>query len=283
MQRIQDPTAAATLPAVPALSGPVGYFTEGVIGVTPPTNVRAWALNMLQEEFLSILTAAGVAPDTTGTDFSQVLASLQVLFVQQRTQTTVLKTTPGAWTFTVPAGVTLVDVPGIRGGGGGGAGSTTAQAGGGGGGGGKCAIWGLTVAPGDTLSGTIGAAGAAGTSGADDATAGGDTTFLHNGVLVATGYGGGRGGWSLTPGGGTGGVAVGGTSNWSGSDGGDGSTNASLWGGNGAPGEDGQGAGRAATSGAGTPAGAPGAGGGAGYHANLSGGNGYPGQVMIRY
>ena len=196
--------------------------------------------------------------------------------------TRVLFTTPGAWTWTVPATVTLVSVPDIRGAGGGGAGGTTGQAGGGGGGGGKCAIWNLTVAPGDVLSGAVGTMGVAGTSGNNNATAGGDTTLYKNSVLVATASGGNPGAWATGPGGGVGGAAVGGTSNWNGTDGGDGSPGSSIQGGNGAPGEDGQGGGRGGTSG-GRPAAAPGAGGGGGYQTNCAGGNGYPGQVMIEY
>jgi hypothetical protein len=77
MQRIQDSTASATLPSPPALSGPIGYFTEGSPGVTPPTNVRAWILNVIQEELLAILSFAGITPDTTGTSTNQVLTAIQ--------------------------------------------------------------------------------------------------------------------------------------------------------------------------------------------------------------
>jgi hypothetical protein len=79
MQRIFDPTAAATLPAVPALSGSVGYFTGGVPGSVAATRVRAWYLNMLQEELMTLLTTAGITPDTTGSNFTQVLQAIQTL------------------------------------------------------------------------------------------------------------------------------------------------------------------------------------------------------------
>ena len=77
MQRIRDTTAAAALPAPPALTGPAGYFTGGAPGTVPATRVRYWWLNMLQEELLSILTAAGITPDTTGTNFHQVLDAIR--------------------------------------------------------------------------------------------------------------------------------------------------------------------------------------------------------------
>jgi hypothetical protein len=81
MQRITDSTTAASLPAPPSLSGLTpGYFTGGVPGSTAATRVRYWFLNMVQEELMSLLTAAGITPDTTGTEFTQVLAALQALF-----------------------------------------------------------------------------------------------------------------------------------------------------------------------------------------------------------
>jgi hypothetical protein len=79
MQRIIDVTAAATPPTVPVLSGPVGYFTEGVPGISAATRVRAWWTNMVQEEIMSVLVAAGVTPDTTGTNLAQLLAAINAL------------------------------------------------------------------------------------------------------------------------------------------------------------------------------------------------------------
>jgi hypothetical protein len=79
MQRIHDATAAATLPAPPALTGPAGFFTGGAPGAVAPTIVRDWWLNMLQEELLALLTAAGITPDTTATNFAQVLAAIRAL------------------------------------------------------------------------------------------------------------------------------------------------------------------------------------------------------------
>jgi hypothetical protein len=79
MQRIQDPTASATLVAPPALTGTIGYPQPAVPGVTAATRLRYWYVTMLQEELMSLLTAAGVTPDTTATNFSQVLASINLL------------------------------------------------------------------------------------------------------------------------------------------------------------------------------------------------------------
>ena len=79
MQRIIDTTAAATLPAPPPLAGPAGYFSEGIPGSVAATRARGWWLNMVQEELLALLTAAGITPDTTGTEFNQVLAAINHL------------------------------------------------------------------------------------------------------------------------------------------------------------------------------------------------------------
>jgi hypothetical protein len=78
MQRIQDPTAIGSPPAIPALSGVAGYFTGGnPTGGIPATAVRAWWLNMIQEELVGVVTAAGLTPTTANT---QVLAALRGMF-----------------------------------------------------------------------------------------------------------------------------------------------------------------------------------------------------------
>jgi hypothetical protein len=79
MQRIIDTTAVATLPAPPPLAGPAGYFSEGIPGSVAATRARGWWLNMVQEELIALLTAAGITPDTTGTEFNQVLAAINHL------------------------------------------------------------------------------------------------------------------------------------------------------------------------------------------------------------
>jgi hypothetical protein len=77
MQRIQDPTAVSALPAAPALSGPAGYFTGGnPTGGIPATRVRAWWLNMVQEEILGVVQAAGLTPNASATQLRQALRVL---------------------------------------------------------------------------------------------------------------------------------------------------------------------------------------------------------------
>lgn len=125
-------------------------------------------------------------------------------------------------TFTVPAGVTQIWVSGAGGGGGGGGGggsTTTAGAGGGGGGGaGKPALkTPISVAPGDSLSISIGGGGAAGTGGAAGGTNGGNGsagggTVLTNTTTATTllTLNGGAGGGAGAGGGGAGGAGGGG-------------------------------------------------------------------------
>ncbi|KVR46381.1 hypothetical protein WM11_31485 [Burkholderia ubonensis] len=78
MYRIDDVSAATSLPA-PEAAGSEGYYTEGnpVAGV-PATNVRASWLNMIQEELCSILAAAGIARSKTS--YNQVNAALQKMY-----------------------------------------------------------------------------------------------------------------------------------------------------------------------------------------------------------
>ncbi|KVM66027.1 hypothetical protein WJ61_30645 [Burkholderia ubonensis] len=78
MYRIDDATAATSLPA-PEVAGSEGYYTEGnpVAGM-PATNVRASWLNMIQEELCSILAAAGIARSKTS--YNQVNAALRAMY-----------------------------------------------------------------------------------------------------------------------------------------------------------------------------------------------------------
>lgn len=114
-------------------------------------------------------------------------------------------TTPGANTFNVPAGVSLVEVTMIGGGGGGSTTITAAQGGGGGGSGESVFRLPVVVTPGGTVTVTIGAkgtGGAAGSGSAQPGTDGGDTSFGSlwiakggkGGSATASGAGGGVGG-----------------------------------------------------------------------------------------
>src|SRR5690349_17257787 len=78
MYRIDDATAATSLPT-PESAGTEGYFTGGNPATsTPATKVRASWLNMIQEELCAILAAAGIARSKT--TYNQVNAALQKLY-----------------------------------------------------------------------------------------------------------------------------------------------------------------------------------------------------------
>jgi hypothetical protein len=78
MYRIDDATAATSLP-VPEAAGTEGFFTEGNPATgTPATNVRGSWLNMIQEELCSILAAAGIT--RAKTTYNQVNAALQKMY-----------------------------------------------------------------------------------------------------------------------------------------------------------------------------------------------------------
>ncbi|MBR7961259.1 hypothetical protein KDW41_12465 [Burkholderia vietnamiensis] len=78
MYRIDDATAATSLPA-PEAAGTEGYFTEGnPTAGTPATNVRGSWLNMIQEELCAILAAAGIIRSKT--TYNQVNSALQKMY-----------------------------------------------------------------------------------------------------------------------------------------------------------------------------------------------------------
>lgn len=78
MFRIDDPTAATSLPT-PEAAGTEGYWTEGnpASGV-PATLIRGSWLNMIQEELCSLLAAAGITRSKT--TYNQVNAALQKMY-----------------------------------------------------------------------------------------------------------------------------------------------------------------------------------------------------------
>jgi hypothetical protein len=78
MQRIQDPSAVPFIPDIPPLAGPAGYFTGGnPTGGVPATVLRAWWLNMIQEELMTVVTAGGQTPNSNG---DQLLAAMRTMF-----------------------------------------------------------------------------------------------------------------------------------------------------------------------------------------------------------
>lgn len=89
MFRIDGPSRAAALPA-PAAAGTgassPGYFTRGdpSSGV-PPTTIDADWMNMVQEELMAPVLAAGLSPSKTNR--SQLLAAMQAMFVPVGAQT----------------------------------------------------------------------------------------------------------------------------------------------------------------------------------------------------
>jgi hypothetical protein len=79
MFRIDQPTATQTLPT-PAAPGTPGFFTNGNLALgVPSTVVDADFLNRLQEEDMSVLTAAGISPIKT--NFTQLLAAIRACSV----------------------------------------------------------------------------------------------------------------------------------------------------------------------------------------------------------
>jgi len=103
MYRIDDATAATSLPT-PEPAGTEGYFTEGNPAAgTPATNVRGAWLNMIQEELRAIVVAAGITPSKTV--FNQVLLALQKLSspVVGAAKNVAMNVAAGATTGTVTA------------------------------------------------------------------------------------------------------------------------------------------------------------------------------------
>lgn len=77
MYRIDDATAATSLPA-PEAAAAEGYFTEGNPATgTPATKVRASWLNMLQEELRAVVVGAAMTPSKT--TYNQVFSAIQSL------------------------------------------------------------------------------------------------------------------------------------------------------------------------------------------------------------
>jgi hypothetical protein len=78
MYRIDNTSAVTSLPIIPPTGIP-GFFTNGnpTLGIQA-TIVDAWWANMLQEEILAVVNAAGIAPSKT--DNGQLLKALHSIF-----------------------------------------------------------------------------------------------------------------------------------------------------------------------------------------------------------
>ncbi|WP_052131841.1 hypothetical protein [Caballeronia zhejiangensis] len=85
MFRIDDPTAATTLPT-PEAAGTEGYFTEGnPTSGTPATIVRGSWMNMIQEELRAVVVAGGLTPSKT--TYTQVRDAIKAIAIGQFAQT----------------------------------------------------------------------------------------------------------------------------------------------------------------------------------------------------
>jgi hypothetical protein len=178
---ITDPTASATDPGVPTLTGGIrGFFVGAAAGTA--TRVRYWWLNMVAKELVNLLTKAAITPDPTNS--TQVYQAIQALCLGGNVQTFAAS---GNWT--VPAGVTAceVEVWGDGGGSGGSYGSPSASQAGGGGGYAKKRITGLT--PATVIAVTVGPGGAAGVSSASPTAGTAGTGSSFGAYVSATGGG----------------------------------------------------------------------------------------------
>ena len=192
----------------------------------------------------------------------------------------------GSGNWTVPAGVTSVQIEvwGAGGGGGGGGAGSGSNGASGGGGGGYCKKNALTVTPGQTISYVVGTGGTAGGTDETDGITGGNSS-AYSGAYVANGGVGGLNGEANNTVATAGGTASGGDVNTTG-----GSSTAVASGDNGGAGGTGAGSGGAGGSG-GTSGGAitgsagtdPGGGGGGGAKTNGAGGAGANGRVSFTY
>jgi len=193
MFRVDDPSAVASMPALLAAGVP-GFFGRGDPGngVRPTVLTVDWA-NIVQEELVAIVAAAGISLDKP--DLNQVLDALRVLFNPGRLLR-VVSLLPGAsGTFTLMTDTQLVHCILVGGGGGGGGTEATAVGDSAAAGGGASGSYMEFTAGRAYLSGqaySVGAGGAGGV-GMANGTAGGTTT-----AGAATAPGGGGGGLSFS-------------------------------------------------------------------------------------
>jgi hypothetical protein len=227
----------------------------------------------------------GVAPVTIGgLNVLRIISNATnawILLTPQPVTPTVI-TAAGAYSATIPGGMTRAELT-IVGGGGGGAGTNGIYNAGGGGAGGTGIKWLTGLVAGQAITGTVGAAGTAGTAGASGGNGGNTTAQVNGAGTVYTADGGVGGVFGLNPSGGAGGTVSGCDLGLTGGWGDDGSPPSVTYpAGRGAPGYLGMGGGRGG-AGAGIVATAPGAGGGGSYATSSSGGAGAPGLVLIKW
>jgi hypothetical protein len=259
-----DLTAAQAAAILPAVIGDTG--TGGTKGLVPAPAAGDTAL----KKFLSADGAWELLPTTINSAIPQNIAA--------EPSTGHPFTTPGVYSWVVPAGVVAIMAEVWGGGGGGAAGSVTGQ-GGGGGGHAKAPI--VTV-PGETLTVEVGVGGASNTAGT--------ASYLKRGATALLTGGAGYTGAISSGGGGTGAGGVGAKDAtvpvamlMNGQPGGGYTTNYGGPGGDSPRGGPGGPGAFSATDLAGTPGIAPGGGGGGGLNNNSPGGVGADGMVMITY
>ena len=191
MYRIDNITAAATLP-LPAAAGIPGFFTGGNPATgTAATILDADWLNALQEEVVAVIT--GFGGTLSKTNRGQLFAALQGISIG-RLLNLQMFTVPGTSTYTMTSGTNSVEVTVV---GGGGAGGGTAATGSGQlalanpGNAGAIGIGRITSGFNGAIV-TVGAAGVGGAAGANAGSAGGTSSF--GALISAPGGAGGQGG-----------------------------------------------------------------------------------------
>lgn len=180
MYRIDDNQAVDTLPPDPTDNiGTPGYFTGGNPGsspAVPPTRIRYWWLNMIQETLIDPIITAGLA--LAKDDFTQLTKAIPKL-IPHGTQGF-----GSSGTWVCPPNVYFVKVRIWAAGASGGAGNGAAGAGAAGGGG-EYREGVIAVVPGTTYPITIGAGGTA-ASGFANGVDGGNSAF-NGGTIIAVG------------------------------------------------------------------------------------------------
>ncbi len=101
-----QPTAVSSIPT-PAAAGTQGFFTGGNPGSgEPATIVDADWLNMIQQELVNVVTAAGLTPSKT--TYTQVLSAIRLLVQQQTTPSIAVTVASNALTGVVAAPELLI-------------------------------------------------------------------------------------------------------------------------------------------------------------------------------
>ena len=216
MFRIDNATAAGSLPS-PGAAGTPGFFQPGNPGLSiPATIVTADWANGIQEEIMSVLTAASITESKTS--FNQLLNAIKALIGLNVSFGSQAFSTNGSHTYTPTAGMAAVLTILTGGGGSGGGGYDATSSGGAGGAAGGTAIAFLTAAQiGTSKSLTLGVGGTGGIHGLPGSTGTNGGTSSLGALLSATGgVAGGYGNNSNAATPGAGGVGSGGVLNLTG-------------------------------------------------------------------